>query len=93
MAENHIYINQPLTVTLDTKTSLSAVSDAKIRYVDPSGNIATKAASVSSQSLVASFTGAEIDEIGFWEWRSWVIFTGDTLPTPGEPYKHLVEEL
>ena len=89
-ATKHIYQAQPVTVSLDTKTSLTGAT-RQIRYVKPSGTIGYKTATISTTSVQAVFTGAEINESGRWEFRAWVTFSGTDLPTPGAPYYHNIE--
>lgn len=91
-AVKHVYKDQPITISLDTKTTLTSAT-TQIRYVKPSGTIGYKTATVDTQSVEADFLGADIDESGRWEFRAWVTFSGDDAPTPGTPVKLVIEDL
>ncbi len=89
-ATKHLYKDQPLTVSLDTKTALSGAT-AQIRYVKPDGTVGIKTATIDGQSVECDFTGSEFNQSGRWQFRAWVTFSGTDAPTPGVPVYHNVE--
>jgi hypothetical protein len=89
-ATKHLYKDQPVTVSLDTKTTLTGAT-TQIKYTKPDGTVGYKTATVSTTSVQAGFTGAELNAAGRWQFRAWITFSGDALPTPGVPVYHNVE--
>ena len=89
-ATKHLYKDQPVTVSLDTKTALTSAT-TQIRYVKPDGTVGYKTATVDTQSVECDFTGAELNAAGRWQFRAWITFSGEALPTPGTPVYHNVE--
>lgn len=87
----HVYINQPFTISLDTKTDLSSATTIQIRYVKPGSDPVFKDASASGSTVSAQLTADEVDTVGTWEFRAWVEFGEGTGFVPGAPYQHAVE--
>jgi hypothetical protein len=92
---DHIYKGQPWTAYLDTETDLTSAT-LKIRVKSPSGVITLLDATQSvtpDTEIYAKITGAINNEVGKWDVRPWVLFSGDTEYTPGYPLMQRVEDL
>ena len=83
---NRIYINQQMTFLFDTDTDLTDALTIKIRHKDPSGNVGYIDATETtpgSQIITGFMPGNDNDEVGRWEFRSWITFSNDPNPVPG----------
>lgn len=93
---NRIFVGSPWTAKLDTETDLTSAT-LKIRVLSPVTKTVTlldASQSVSPDTeIYARITGAINNEAGVWDVRPYILFSGDTAYTAGEPLRQRVEEL
>ena len=90
MAIQRVFLNQPLRVICDTGDATISSATKQIRYKSPAGVIRLKSATIdpddsTGESIYCDFAGSELNEVGKWEFRAYITFSGATAVTPGAP--------
>ncbi len=85
-----VYVEQPLTIQLDTKTNITNAHSRQIRLHKVENRSYIGAPTFIETTLNGTIISGNIPggflTVGIWELRSWIIFSvADHFPTPGDP--------
>lgn len=75
-------VNDCFTLEYDTKISLSGGTSPAIKYTKPSGDTGSWSGTVSGTTIYYALTANDLDEVGRWKWRAYILFSG--LPLHGK---------
>jgi hypothetical protein len=73
---DHVYVNDSLTLTLDTNTDISGAATFRIYYKKPDNTTGYWVATRSGTTLVYTAAPNIINKSGAWKVKAWVQYSG-----------------